>query len=514
MAKNYQSILIKAALFATGFSGIVAEYLLSTLASYLMGDSIYQWAMMISIMLFAMGLGSRVSKSIKSNLISSFIYIEFVLSILVSFTVIISYTFTIFNIHAGFIIYSMAVAIGLLIGMEIPVAIRINDEFETLRVNVSAIIEKDYYGSLAGGVFFAFIGIPIFGIIYTPFILGAVNFVVACILLVFIWKYIPQNKKRKYLFFSFLVAILILLGSIVAKPIIEFDEQTKYKDKIVFSKQSKYQKIIITQWQNHYWLYINGNQQLSTIDEIMYHEPLVHPVMMLHGYPQNVLVLGGGDGCAVREILKYKSIKKITLVDIDPEMTLIGKTNPIFTKLNQNALINNKVNIINTDGFKYIENDTNYYDVIIIDLPDPKTIELNRLYSYEFYYLCKKRLTKNGYIVTQAGSPYYATKAFKCIQKTLDTVGFSTLAMHNQILTLGEWGWVIGSKSPKNNLKNTAQNLKFDSIPTQWINTEAMSLMTSFGKVFFISENEIIKINKLTNPVLYQYYMKGNWDLY
>ena len=195
-------------------------------------------------------------------------------------------------------------------------------------------------------------------------------------------------------------------------------------------------------------------------------------------------------------------------------MTNLGKEHPIFVKMNKDALSNNKVHILNKDGYKYIEDTNEYFDVIIIDLPDPKSVELSRLYSYEFYIKCYKHLRQNGVIITQAGSPYFAPQAFKCIQETIKEAGFSTIAMHNQVVTLGEWGWVLGAKNiSTEDLRKHMQNLSFNDIETKWINKEAMMLITSFGKDFF-KQGNLIEVNKIHHPVLCKYYLNGTWEMY
>lgn len=510
-----RSNILKLALFATGLSGIVAEYILSTLATYFLGNSVFQWTMIVSIMLFSMGLGSRFSKFIQTNLLQNFIRIEFTLSILVAFVSVITYSASAYYGSTGFVIYLLSIVIGLLIGMEIPLVIRLNNEYEALHVNVSSVMENDYYGSLLGGVFFAFIGLPYLGLTYTPFILGSINFLVACSLFAMLRKSVTRPKRLRLMITSLIVFALIAGGSLMAENIIKYGEEVRYKDKVVFEEQTKYQKIIITQSQEDFWLFINGNQQLSSIDEVMYHEPLVHPVMGLSKSPENVLIIGGGDGGAAREVLKYEEVETITVVDLDPAMTRLGQEHPLLVEMNQNAMNHDKVNIINTDGFNYLEESRQYFDVIIVDLPDPKTIELGRLYSYEFYSLCNKRLRPNGFLVTQAGSPYYAARAFNCIELTMQQAGFTTIPLHNQVVTLGEWGWVMGAKGvEKDRLKNAVQSLDPGNIPTTWINREAMTLITSFGKKAFMQDTMRVEVNRIHNPVLYRYYLDGRWDLY
>lgn len=518
MKDGLKSGLLKISLFATGLSGIVAEYILSTLATYLLGDSVLQWTLIVSVMLFSMGLGSRLSQYIQSNLIQNFIIAEFSLSILVAYSSMMAYSAAAFTIYTGAIIYILSILIGLLIGLEIPLVVRLNDQFESLRINVAGIIEKDYYGSLAGGLFFAFVGLPYFGLTYTPFILGLINFAVAILLLQSVFKFLTPSQKKLFIVFGIITTIFIMGGIFIAKPVILYGEQQRYKDKVIFEAQSRYQRIVITQWKNDYWLYLDGHLQLCTADEVMYHEPLVHPALSLHQNPQKVLILGGGDGCAAREVLKYNSVQKITLVDIDPKMTELASTNPILTKLNRNSLLNPKVEVINTDAFRFMDTTQSYFDVILIDLPDPKSIELGRLYSYEFYKLCKRHLREGGILVTQAGSPYFASNAFVCIQKTLEAAEFTVVPMHNQVLTMGEWGWMLGVNDTVDiqTVKRKILSLTYDNIETRWLNHEANMALISFGKILYPSHNSLdtIQTNTLNNAILHKYYKNGNWELY
>lgn len=511
-----RSNILKLALFATGLAGIVAEYVLSTLATYFLGDSVFQWTMIVSIMLFSMGLGSRVSKIFKTNLLQTFIIIEFVLSLLSGSVSLITYTVSALSVYTGFAIYSMSIMIGLLIGMEIPLVIRLNDSFEELRVNIATVMEKDYYGSLLGGVFFAFVGLPYLGLTYTPFILGGVNFIVAIALLIMLWPHLALSSRRLLAWLGLLAALLLLGGLLSADAIIQYGEQKRYADRVIYSEQSRYQKIVMTQSRGEYWLFINGNEQLSTIDEVMYHEPLVHTPMLLHGAAKTALVLGGGDGCAVRELLKYPNLEQIVMVDLDPAMTLLSQQHPVMLELNQGALLEPGIEIINQDAYTWLIEHPDTYDVIIIDLPDPKTIELGRLYSYEFYRLCYQHLSANGILITQAGSPYYAPRAFRCIKKTMQAAGFATIGLHNQVLTLGEWGWVMGAKNwpETQDLRTEIIQLQTGELPMRWLKDEAFTLIASFGKPVFRGSEKEVAVNRIHAPVLDRYYRNAQWDLY
>lgn len=508
------SSLLKLCLFATGCAGIVAEFVLCTLASYFLGNAVLQWTLLMSFMLFAMGLGSRLSRSLKSHLLDTFTVLEFSLSLLCASAAAAAYLLSPFVNNVGFVIYPLGIAIGILIGMEIPLITRVNATYEELRVNISSVMENDYYGALVGGLLFAFFALPYLGLTYTPVALGAVNFAVAS---VFIGRFRSLLENPKILSVLWGGIGLALFGlAFWAKPIVLFGEQAMYKDTVVLVKQTPYQRLVMTRWRDDYWLYINGNQQFSSYDEERYHEPLVHPALTLAGHRQEVLILGGGDGLALREVLKHQDVKKVTLVDLDPGMTQLASSHPVIAQLNENALENSRVEVVNADAFAFLQDVHHLYDVIIIDLPDPNSVELARLYSLNFYRLAKKHLKRDGVIVTQATSPFFSRKAFVCIHKTLQAAGFSVLPYHNHIPTMGEWGFLLGvdkSLMDKNALKKTILRLSFEHIETRFLNREAMISMAHFGKGLFEAADEIA-VNQESQPVLQAYYKQGRWEVY
>ncbi len=461
-------------------------------------------------MLFAMGLGSRLSKSLTKNVVLYFIVTELILSVLVSFSALVSYLIYGFTDISWLIIYLLSIFIGVLIGLEIPLATRINDDFEELRVNISNILEKDYFGSLIGGLFFAFVGLPYLGLTYTPFILGILNLGVSFWLFLVLKEALSKKTQQLFTIAYIVVSSSIIAGLYFAQPIVKYGEQAKYKDKIVYSKQTKYQKLVITKWKEWHSLYINGNQQLSSFDEFMYHEPMVHLPMNLINKKANILILGGGDGCIAREVFKYEDVEKVTLVDLDEEMLALGEDSPILIDLNKGAMNNPKLTSIAKDAFTFLERTKESYDAIFIDLPDPNNVDLNKLYTKEFYYLCKQNLSDNGILITQSGSPYYATKAFYCIEKTLRAAGFKTIPMHNQVLTLGEWGWIIGTKQSIS--KQRLAQVDVSNMDLKWFTNNSVNQITSFGKT--LVDTTGIKVNTIFSPKLYTYYKQGNWDLY
>ncbi|MDY6851866.1 MAG: spermidine synthase, partial [Thermodesulfobacteriota bacterium] len=278
------------------------------------------------------------------------------------------------------------------------------------------------------------------------------------------------------------------------------------------------QKIVMTQYKEYFWLYINGQQQFSTFDEEKYHEPLVHPAMKLAGDGSRVLILGGGDGLALREVLKHKDVRSVTLVDLDKVMTDLAAEHPVLLSINQASMRDQRLKVVNQDAAAFLKDDNQLYGVIIIDLPDPDTIDLMHLYAAGFYRLAAKHLQAGGIMVTQASSPYFSRKAFLCIIKTLRAADLSVLPYHNQIPTMGEWGWVLAAKARETDeqqLKRRALALDFDNLQTRFINRDAMTSMIHFGKgVFDPAEMEKIKVNTQVSPILHRYYRAGTWAMY
>ena len=508
-----RSHLLKACLFATGCAGIVAEFVLSTLASYLFGNPTLQWTLVMSLMLFTMGLGSRLSRQISGRLLDRFIALEFTLSALCASCAGAAYFGTAVIGQAGAVIYGYAIAIGLLIGMEIPLVARMNEAYETLRTNIASVMEKDYYGALVGGLLFAFVALPWLGLTYTPIALGAVNFAVAAVLL---WRYRGLLARRAPLMTAFWsTAVGLVALAILIRPIILFGEQHRYRDRIVYEAQTPYQRIVITRWKNHHWLFLNGSVQFSTYDEVRYHEPLVHPAVGLAGSRARVLILGGGDGLATREALKYADVDSVILVDLDPAMTDLARTHPALLDANEGALNDRRVRIVNEDAGRFIERSSELYDVIIVDLPDPKGPNLARLYSREFYRACHRHLSADGAIVTQSSSPLHATDAFLCIHRTMESAGFSVLPYHNAIPSMGDWGWNLGMKSDRISpeaLKRRAMELDFSAVDTEFLNREAMVGMLHFWKGTF-DHAEDIEVSTEMDPTVDRYYRDSEWGL-
>lgn len=306
------------------------------------------------------------------------------------------------------------------------------------------------------------------------------------------------------------IVLALVWPNIGLLPVQYFDSQQKYYDPVIHSWETPFQTVDITQWKGQNWFYYNHVNQFSSIDHWLYFEPMTHPLVQLAKEKKKILVIGGENGMITKELLLYPQVESIVHLPLDTVLYAIARENPHFTRLNQQALENKKVVLRSAPAFHFLHQHPGEFDLIFIDVPDPVDLELNQYYSHEFYTLCYTALTPDGAMITQAGSPYYASKAFYCIQRTMEKPGFSTIALHNQVLTLGEWGWIIGSKKEtRESLRASLQAIDFSSPPTKWLNKEAMKMMLSFGKRLMEVDTSI---NRLKDPVVHRYYTKGTWQ--
>jgi spermidine synthase len=262
---------------------------------------------------------------------------------------------------------------------------------------------------------------------------------------------------------------------------------------------------VLTKNRDDVRMYIDGNLQFSSIDEYRYHESLIHIPFSLAPSRENVLILGGGDGLAVREVLKYADVRVVRVVDIDPEVIRLSKENRFLKQLNQGSLADGRVSIINQDAFLFLRNTRDYFDIIIADLPDPNNSSLSRLYAKEFYDLIHLRLSRTGIFLTQATSPFFARKAFWCIYHTVNAAIPNVYAYHVHVPSFGEWGFVMGSKVDLN------IDSVIISVPTIYLDDQTATKMFNFPKDLVDVTPEI---NTLDRPVVIKYYLAGwkHWN--
>jgi spermidine synthase len=452
--------LILFTIFIISTCGLIYELIAGTIASYLLGDSIMQFSLVIGIYLFSMGVGSFLSKFLTKNLIAKFIEIELLIGLIGGLSA--PFLFLIFNYveFFEFYLYFVVFLIGCLVGLEIPILMIILQDKFKFNTLVSNVFTFDYIGALLASIAFPVFFMPQFGLINTSLIFGIINLLVG-FSMCFVFKDFLKNKillKTKALL-MLLILIIVIINS---DKILAFSEKSLYGENIIFAKTTKYQRLVLTHERNDYKLYLNNNLQFSSFDEYRYHEAFVHPAMSFSKKIDTILILGGGDGMAAREILKYKDVKNITLVDLDAEMTNQFKTNKLFLRLNHNSLINSKVKVINNDAFIWLDQCKKKYDVVFIDFPDPSNFSLGKLYSTSFYNKLKKHLNNQGIIVVQSTSPFFAPKSFWCVNNTLKQTFQNTIPYHVYLPSFGEWGFnlVINSNIKPQKIRNL-ENLKF-----------------------------------------------------
>jgi spermidine synthase len=241
------------------------------------------------------------------------------------------------------------------------------------------------------------------------------------------------------------VLVVLAFGFASADRMTHFGEHGLFGDEIVYATSTPYQRLVITRWKDDTRLYINGNLQFSSRDEYRYHEALVHPVMEKLPWARRVLVLGGGDGLALREILRYPNVQAVTLVDLDPAMTSAFKARAELVALNQKSLSDPRVKIVNADAAQWLEHTTEMFDAVIVDFPDPSSFALGKLYSVPFYGMVRHHMAAHGLMVVQSTSPFFAPHAFWTVDATLREVGLRTYPYHAYVPSFGEWGFIIAS---------------------------------------------------------------------
>ncbi len=440
--------LILASVFVAAACGIVYELLVGSISSYFLGNSVEQYSLTIGFFLFAMGLGSWISRAIHGRLIRRLVALEIWLGLFGGLTVPALYLAYAYTDVYRYVMLLIILIIGTLIGLEIPLLTRILRRHGSLRTILSNVLSVDYVGALVAAVLFPFFCLPVLGAFHTSLVAGGLNVLAGSGILLAVWGKLSSRDRERLFLQGLLVAGVLVVFAIQAEPLMERWEDSLYEGQVVFSTQTEYQQIVVTRWKDETQLFLNGHLQFSSVDEYRYHEALVHPAMAFSRNRARVLVIGGGDGLAVREILRYSDVEEIELVDLDPEMTTLARRNLYFTDLNRNSLSHPKVRVTIEDGFTFLQRAHEPYSVVIIDLPDPREEDISKLFSVEAYRLIRRHLAPGGVVLTQATSPYYARRAYWCIGESMEEAGFEVLSFHAYVPSFGEWGFHLGSETP------------------------------------------------------------------
>lgn len=481
--------------------GLIYELLAATVSSYVLGDSVTQFSLIIGVYLFAMGVGSYLSRFLEKNVAEKFIDIELGVAVIGGLSAPLLFLTFAYVSYFGIILYSMVFIIGTLVGLEIPLLMRILKDELDFKELVSRVLALDYVGALIASLLFPIFLVPRLGLNRTSLFFGMLN---AAVGVWATWLLEPLISNRKLLILRVkgsIVLVLLAIAMIKADQLTTLAEDGLFTDNIVYAKSSPYQRIVVTKGKTGHALFLNGNLQFNSFDEYRYHEALVHPAFAAYeGEPKRVLVLGGGDGLALREVLKYKSVESVQLVDLDPMMTGLAKAFPALGELNRNAFDDPRVSVTNGDAFVWLDgNDMPAFDIAIVDFPDPNNFALGKLYTTRFYKLLQQKLTPNATVVIQCTSPLIARRSYWSIIKTLEASGFSVKPYQTTVPSFGVWGYALAKMRPfEAPSKPPAVELKF-------LNETSFASMFEFPTDMTLPSEEI-EINRLDNQALVRYY--------
>ncbi|HQQ78322.1 MAG TPA: polyamine aminopropyltransferase [Thermoanaerobaculia bacterium] len=433
--------------FAIASCGLVYELVAGALASYLLGDSVTQFSLVIGVYLSSLGLGAFLSRYVVRGVARRFVDAEIAVALIGGLSA--PALFFAFSSPRWFppVFYAVVVLIGTIVGLEIPLLMRLLKDAVEFRDLVSQVLTFDYLGSLAASLLFPLVLLPRLGLTRTSVLFGLVNVAVAFWSL-HLFRDRIGSPAGLYVRAS-LTAALLVAAFVLADHLTAAAEETQYVDEVIVAKTTAYQRIVVTKNRAGFQLFLNGHLQFSSVDEYRYHEALVHPAFAAAGgRGRRVAVLGGGDGLAVREVLKHPEVESVTLVDLDPGMTALARTHPLFVELNGGSLASPKVRIVNDDAMVWIAASKDLFDVVIVDFPDPNSYAVGKLYTSRFYTLLARRLDPEGVVSVQSTSPLFARRSFWIVDATLRAAGFATKAYHVAVPSFGEWGFVLAAKKP------------------------------------------------------------------
>jgi spermidine synthase len=448
-------VALLASVFVIAACGLIYELAAGALASYLLGDSVLQFSTVIGAYLFAMGVGSWLSRFFDRQLVAHFLRIELLVGLiggLMPAGLFVAHNLLPMDRGLPFrlLLYAMVLLVGMLVGLEIPLVMRILKrhfaERYALRELVSQVLTFDYLGALAVAVAFPLLLVPHLGLVRTGVVFGLLNAAVA-VWALWLFRAELRTWRSHALACAFVIAALLatLAG---ADQLTTWAEDRFYGDRVVLRQSSPYQRVVVTSGPTGVRLFLNGNLQFHSRDEYRYHEALVHPALAAHGAPKRVLVLGGGDGMAVREVLRHPQVEQVTLVELDPHMTRLFSDEPMLRTLNADALHSSKLRIVNADAFGWLQSHDEVFDVIVVDFPDPTNFSLGKLYTTTFYQQVDQHLAAGGYAVVQTTSPLIARRSFWTVVATIEAVGLQATPYHAHVPSFGEWGFVLAHRRP------------------------------------------------------------------
>ncbi len=497
-------MLVILTLLTISTSAMSYEYFLGAMASYLLGDGRIQWALTITAMMVSMGIGGYCSRYVIQH--ERMIVInELVIAFVGGFSTLILYALNVYMGFAQVVILGYISVNGFILGFQVPLFMHIlRKAGESFGDLVARVTLFDFLGAVPAVILYVYL-MKAVGLVQGTMLMGLINASVVILAMKLFETELSTRFRRVTKGLVAVIVLLLMLGLAFGERAVAGLEQQLYNDRIVYQEQSVFQHINLTKQGEDLRMFLNGNIQFSSIDEYRYHEALVHPAMSSTANREDVLILGGGDGLALREIFKYSDVKKVTLVDLDPAVVELSRTNPVISRLNQGSLDDPRVQVVNQDAYKFLEQASGLYGVIIIDLPDPNNESLAKLYTREFYTLVRRHLAKGGAVAVQSTSPYYANEAFWAIVNTVEAAGLDVVPYHTYVPSFGEWGFTLAS----DNAVDTSR-VKVE-VATRYLNQDMLPGMFVFPEDETESTDEVV--NTLIHPVIIDLYQQAweNW---
>ncbi|WP_341501886.1 polyamine aminopropyltransferase [Gallaecimonas sp. GXIMD4217] len=528
--------------------GLIYEYLLSHYAGRVLGTLESAIYAMIGLMIVSMGLGAFAARKV-SHPYRGFVWLELAIALvgasavlvvaaLIGFTQLLPTLvadtfalppdirpqgglFAVLQKAASYGPYLAGTLLGFLVGMEIPLIARVREDVHQrhLQHNAGTIYGADYIGAGVGAALWVLVMLRL-PISEAAAWTASLNLVAG---LAFLWRFWSQMRRP-----ALLLGLHLGLAGLVAAigfrgP--ELNQQLSallYQDKVVHQAQTPYQHLTFTERLSgngnaEYRFYLNGRLQFSSLDEHIYHRMLVHPALLAARAPKSVLIIGGGDGLGLREVLRW-DIEEVTLIDLDeqllalfqqPEQELPGRLGRAMARLNQGSLRDPRLTLMPGDAFIRIDELAQAgrrFDAVIIDLPDPSHPDLNKLYSQQFYARLRNLLSGDGALVAQSTSPWFAQKAFISVAKTLAAAGFADVAQyHVNVPSFGEWGFSLAVPAGPGVKERLARPLPFED---DWLNRDILLAAFAWPSYFYRDQAEV-QVNWLGSHVLYQYHQQA-----
>ncbi|MEV7103394.1 polyamine aminopropyltransferase [Streptomyces atroolivaceus] len=420
--------LVLAVVFVCAACGLVYELELVALASYLIGDSVTQASVVLSVMVFAMGIGSLLAKRLRGHAAVGFGLIEAALALVGGTSALILYASFAWLGESRHTLVGFSLAIGILIGAEIPLLMTLIQRVDRQDAGgaVADLFAADYVGALVGGLAFPFLLLPMMGQLTGALFTGAVNAAAGGALVLWVFRRdLCPRSRRLLIVVNGAVIALLATASVLVDDFERAARRAVYGNEVRVAMQTEVQEIVLTgPVSGSLDLWLGGRLKVSSRDEHRYHEALVHPAM--NGPHRRVLILGGGDGLAAREVLRYPDVTSVVVVELDPAVTRLARTDPALSTLNGHAYDDSRLTAVTGDAFAWLRTTHERFDVVISDLPDPGITASTKLYATEFYGLVAGAMEPDGRLVVHAGPPSARPATFWTVEASVRAGGLAT----------------------------------------------------------------------------------------